>query len=145
MATLAQPVSVACPGLQRGNVGRCAVEVRAVVAAAGLTKLPKGNTMQSGLLATAATRDRSTRADARGSLAPMKVRHRGQPETAPDAMMVMNPRGEILLLNFLSEKPFRYLGHKLAGYRLADIICRGVVERRPTNGSRFAQGASGAQ
>jgi PAS domain S-box-containing protein len=82
-----------------------------------------------GILVTAAIRDISVRKDAETHLAQMESRYRGLLEAAPDAMVVVNQSGEIVLLNVQAEKQFGYRRDELVGQKVKDIIPEGFAER----------------
>ena len=50
-------------------------------------------------------------------------------EAAPDAMVVVNQRGEIVLLNLQAEKQFGYRRDELLGQAVKNIIPEGFAER----------------
>jgi PAS domain S-box-containing protein len=68
-----------------------------------------------------------TRTDTR--LALMEDRYRGLLEAAPDAMVVVNQRGDIVLVNFQTEKQFGYCRAELVGRHATQIIPDGLAER----------------
>jgi PAS domain S-box-containing protein len=82
-----------------------------------------------GILVTAAIRDISTRKDAEEHLVQMESRYRGLLEAAPDAMVVVNQGGEIVLLNVQAEKQFGYRRDELVGKHVKSIIPEGFAER----------------
>jgi PAS domain S-box-containing protein len=82
-----------------------------------------------GILVTAAIRDISVRKDAEKHLAQMEGRYRGLLEAAPDAMVVVNQRGEIIILNLQAEKRFGYRRDELLGQKVTNIIPEGFAER----------------
>ena len=82
-----------------------------------------------GILVTAAIRDISVRKAAEKHLAQMEGRYRGLLEAAPDAMVVVNPGGEIVLLNVQAEKQFGYSRDELVGQKVKNIIPEGFAER----------------
>jgi PAS domain S-box-containing protein len=94
-----------------------------------------------GILVTAAIRDISVRKDAEEHLAQMEGRYRGLLEAAPDAMVVVNPRGEIVLLNVQAEKQFGYRRDELIGQKLKNIIPEGFAERLLADGLRSVEEA----
>jgi PAS domain S-box-containing protein len=56
-------------------------------------------------------------------------RYRGLLEAAPDAMVVVNPAGEIVLSNLQAEKQFGYRRDELLGQQVTSIIPDGFAER----------------
>jgi PAS domain S-box-containing protein len=59
-------------------------------------------------------------------------------EAAPDAMVVVNTDGEIVLLNLQAEKQFGYRRDELLGQKVTDIIPVGFAERLIADGTRSA-------
>ena len=87
-----------------------------------------------GILVTAAIRDISVRKEAEKHLAQMEARSRGLLEAAPEAMLVVDQRGEIVLLNLQAEKEFGYRRDELLGQKVTNIIPEGFAERLLTDG-----------
>ena len=54
-----------------------------------------------------------------------EARYRGLLEAAPDAMVVVNQDGEIVLLNVQAEKHFGYSRDELVGQKVTNIIPEG--------------------
>jgi PAS domain S-box-containing protein len=98
-----------------------------------------------GVLVTAAIRDIGTRKDAERHLAQMEARYRGLLEAAPDAMVVVNEVGEIVLLNLQAEKQFGYRRDELVGQPVKAIIPEGFAERLLADGTRTAAEALAQQ
>jgi PAS domain S-box-containing protein len=98
-----------------------------------------------GMLITAAIRDISVRRNAEKHLAQMEGRYRGLLEAAPDAMVVVNQAGEIVLLNLQAEKQFGYRRNELLGQRVTNIIPEGFAERLIADGLRSAEDALAQQ
>jgi PAS domain S-box-containing protein len=98
-----------------------------------------------GILVTAAIRDISVRKAAETHLAQMEGRYRGLLEAAPDAMVVVNQQGEIVLLNLQAEKQFGYRRDELLGQKLTNIIPEGFAERLIADGLRSAADALAQQ
>jgi PAS domain S-box-containing protein len=98
-----------------------------------------------GILVTAAIRDISVRKEAERHLAQMEGRYRGLLEAAPDAMVVVNAAGEIVLLNVQAEKQFGYSRNELVGQQVKNIIPEGFAERLIADGTRSAAEALAQQ
>ena len=97
-----------------------------------------------GILVTAAIRDVSVRKGAETRLAQMEGRYRGLLEAAPDAMVVVNVGGEIVLLNVQAEKQFGYSRDELVGQKVKNIIPEGFAERIIADGLEPRQSAGPA-
>ena len=95
-----------------------------------------------GILVTAAIRDISVRKAAEKHLAQMEGRYRGLLEAAPDAMVVVNQAGEIVLLNVQAEKQFGYRRDELLGQKVKNIIPEGL--RRTADRRRHSRSAADA-
>ena len=91
-----------------------------------------------GILVTAAIRDISVRKAAEG-------KYRGLLEAAPDAMIVVNTAGEIVLLNVQAEKQFGYSRDELLGQPVTNIIPQGFAERLVADDLRSAEDALAQQ
>jgi PAS domain S-box-containing protein len=87
-----------------------------------------------GILVTAAIRDITARKAS-------EARYRGLLEAAPDAMVVVDQRGEIVLLNVQAEKQFGYLRDELVGQPVTNIIPEGFAERIIADDLRSAEAA----
>jgi PAS domain S-box-containing protein len=94
-----------------------------------------------GIFVTAAIRDISVRKAAERHLAQMEARYRGLLEAAPDAMVVVNQGGEIVLLNLQAEKQFGYRRDELLGQEVKNIIPEGFAERLIADDLRSAEDA----
>ncbi len=82
-----------------------------------------------GILVTAAIRNISVRKAAEQTLLQMEGRYRGLLEAAPDAMVVVDDAGRIVLLNLQAEKQFGYRRDELLGQEVTNIIPEGFEER----------------
>jgi PAS domain S-box-containing protein len=98
-----------------------------------------------GILVTAAIRDISVRKAAETHLAQMEGRYRGLLEAAPDAMVVVNQSGTIVLLNLRAEKQFGYHRDELLGQSVKNIIPEGFAERLIADDLRSAEDALAQQ
>jgi PAS domain S-box-containing protein len=75
----------------------------------------------------------------------MEGRYRGLLEAAPDAMVVVNVAGKIVLLNVQAEKQFGYSRDELLGQKVKNIIPEGFAERIIADGTRSAAEALAQQ
>ena len=71
----------------------------------------------------------------------MEGRYRGLLEAAPDAMVVVDQAGEIVLLNVQAEKQFGYSRDELVGQKVTNIIPEGFAERLIADDLRSAEEA----
>jgi diguanylate cyclase (GGDEF)-like protein/PAS domain S-box-containing protein len=76
--------------------------------------------------------------DAEKHIAQMEGKYRGLLEAAPDAMVVVNQVGEIVLSNLQAEKQFGYGSGELLGRQVTSIIPQGFAERLVADGTRSA-------
>jgi PAS domain S-box-containing protein len=98
-----------------------------------------------GVLVTAAIRDISVRRAAEKHLGQMEARYRGLLEAAPDAMVVVNQAGDIVLLNVQAEKRFGYRRDELLGQKVTNIIPDGFAERLVADALRSTEDALSQQ
>jgi PAS domain S-box-containing protein len=118
------------------------------VAVAKLFMLRGENNMKSvrsPTLTTAPSRNLSKRKEAEKHLVQMEGQYRGLLEAAPDAMVVVNQGGEIVLLNVQAEKQFGYRRDELIGQKVKNIIPEGFAERLIADGLRSAEDALAQQ
>ena len=73
------------------------------------------------------------------------AKYRGLLEAAPDAMVVVNQAGEIVLLNVQAEKQFGYHRDELLGQQVTNIIPEGFAERLIADDLRSAEDALAQQ
>jgi PAS domain S-box-containing protein len=81
-------------------------------------------------------RENVKRGRAELTLRDMEGKYRGLLEAAPDAMVVVNQSGEIVLLNVQAEKQFGYRRDELVGQKVKNIIPEGFAERLIADGTR---------
>jgi PAS domain S-box-containing protein len=98
-----------------------------------------------GTLVTAAIRNISARKTDEKHLAQIESKYRGLLEAAPDAMVVVNQSGDIVILNLQAEKQFGYRRHELLGQKVTNIIPVGFAERLIADDLRSAEDASTQQ
>ena len=73
------------------------------------------------------------------------AKYRGLMEAAPDAMVVVNQGGEIVLLNVQAEKQFGYRRDELIGQKVMNIIPEGFAERLIADDLRSSEDALAQQ
>jgi PAS domain S-box-containing protein len=73
------------------------------------------------------------------------AKYRGLMEAAPDAMVVVNQGGEIVLLNVQAEKQFGYRRDELLGQKVTNIIPEGFAERLIADDLRSSEDALAQQ
>ena len=95
--------------------------------------------------AWSARRDGAVRKAAERHLAQVEGRYRGLLEAAPDAMVVVNQGGEIVLANHQAGKQFGYGSDELVGRQMTELIPRGFAERLIADGARSAADALAQQ
>ncbi|MFH0751315.1 MAG: PAS domain S-box protein [Chloroflexota bacterium] len=74
-----------------------------------------------------------------------EAKYRGLLEAAPDAMVVVNQAGDIVLLNVQAEKQFGYPRDELLGQPVTNIIPEGFAERLVADDLRSAEDALAQQ
>lgn len=74
-----------------------------------------------------------------------EAKYRGLLEAAPDAMMVVNERGKIVLVNLQTEKQFGYSRDELIGRKVTELIPKGFAERLIADGTRSSAEALAQQ
>src|SRR5580692_2307217 len=89
--------------------------------------------------------DITERRAAERHLAQMEDRYLGLLEAAPDAMVVVNPGGDIVLLNVQAEKKFGYQHNELVGQKVKNIIPEGFAERLVADALRSTEDALAQQ
>ncbi len=94
-----------------------------------ITVSPIRDAMERIVGASAIGRDISVRKASEKQLVLMEGKYRGLLEAAPDAMVVVNQSGDIVLLNLQTEKQFGYHRDELIGQKIKSIIPEGFAER----------------
>jgi PAS domain S-box-containing protein len=89
--------------------------------------------------------DISERKRSESQLLQVEARYRGLLEAAPDAMVVVNGAGGIVLLNLQAEKQFGYHRDELVGQQVKNIIPEGFAERLIADDLRSAADALAQQ
>src|ERR1700677_4733624 len=92
-----------------------------------------------------ASHDITVRKGEEEHLVQMEARYRGLLEAAPDAMVVVDKDGEIVLLNVQAEYQFGYSRDELIGRKVKSIIAEGFAERLIADGTRTAAQALAQQ
>jgi PAS domain S-box-containing protein len=88
---------------------------------------------------------RDLRLTAEGERKESRAKYRGLLEAAPDAIVVVNQAGEIVLLNLQAEKQFGYRRDELVGQQVKNIIPEGFAERLLADDLRSAEDALAQQ
>ncbi|HEY0757709.1 MAG TPA: PAS domain S-box protein [Acidisarcina sp.] len=86
--------------------------------------------LKTGGMLTAGIRDITLRRAAELHLAKLEGRYRGLLEAAPDAMLLIDPAGVIVLVNRQTEKQFGYRRDELVGQQVSTILLGGVAEEQ---------------
>ena len=94
-----------------------------------ITESPIRDALEAIVGASTIGRDISMRKEAENKLIQMEARYRGLLEAAPDAMVIVNQAGEIVLLNVQAERHFGYHRDELMGQKVKNIIPEGFAER----------------
>jgi len=85
--------------------------------------------------------DTSLRTTAEAQLVQMEDKYAGLLEAAPDAMVVVNQDGDIILVNLQAEKQFGYRRDELVGQQVTNIIPVGFAERLIADDLRSSEDA----
>ena len=110
-----------------------------------ITASPIKDAMERIVGASTIGRDISVRKAAEKYMVQMEARYRGLLEAAPDAMVVVNQSGEIVLLNRQAEKQFGYHRDELLGQKVKNIIPEGFGERLTEDATRTEEEALAQQ
>jgi PAS domain S-box-containing protein len=115
---------------------RKATLARAEIAQQSRSLLAKNDQLEG--LVEAAALEIIVRKEAAEHLAQMEARYRGLLEAAPDAMVVVDQAGQIVVLNVQAEKQFGYRRDELLGQPVTNIIPFGFAERLIADDARSA-------
>jgi len=110
-----------------------------------LTVSPIRDALENVVGASTIGRDISVRKAAEKHLVQMEARYRGLLEAAPDAIIIVDEAGKIVLLNLQAEKQFGYDRNELLGQKIKNIIPEGFAERLATDDLRSAEDARAQQ
>ncbi|MBA2380638.1 MAG: PAS domain S-box protein [Chloroflexi bacterium] len=99
----------------------------------------------TGVLVTAVIRDITARKAGERVLVEMDARYQGLLEAAPDAMVVVNHAGDIVLLNVQAERQFGYGRNELVGTAVSKLIPIGYAERLVADALRSSEAALAQQ